>query len=36
MASKQTLFRLFYRIGFTPWDGHPLAQSVRDLVEGTA
>ncbi|GAA4545164.1 class I SAM-dependent methyltransferase [Mycobacterium paraffinicum] len=36
MASKQTLFRIFYRIGFTPWDGHPLAQSVRNLVEGTA
>ena len=35
MASKQTLFRIFYRIGFTPWDGHPLAQSLRDLVEGT-
>ena len=35
MASKQTLFRIFYRIGFTPWDGHPLAQSVRDLIEGT-
>lgn len=35
MASKQTLFRIFYRIGFTPWDGHPLAQSVRELVEGT-
>lgn len=36
MASKQTLFRVFYRFGFTPWDGHPLAQSVRDLVEGTS
>ena len=35
MASKQTLFRIFYRIGFTPWDGHPLAQSVRNLIEGT-
>ena len=35
MASRQTLFRIFYRIGFTPWDGHPLARSVRDLVEGT-
>lgn len=35
MGSKQTLFRVFYRIGFTPWDGHPLAQSVRDLIEGT-
>jgi SAM-dependent methyltransferase len=35
MASKQTLFRIFYRIGFTPWDGHPLAQRLRDLVEGS-
>jgi SAM-dependent methyltransferase len=36
MASKHTLFRIFYRIGFTPWDGHPLAQSLRDLIEGTS
>jgi ubiquinone/menaquinone biosynthesis C-methylase UbiE len=35
MASKHTLYRIFYRIGFTPWDGHPLAQSLRDLIEGT-
>jgi SAM-dependent methyltransferase len=35
MASKQTLFRIFYRIGFTPWDGHPLAQRLRNLVEGS-
>jgi SAM-dependent methyltransferase len=35
MASKHTLFRVFYRLGFTPWDGHPLAQSLRDLIEGT-
>jgi SAM-dependent methyltransferase len=35
MASKHTLFRVFYRIGFTPWDGHPIAQNLRDLVEGT-
>lgn len=35
MASKQTLFRVFYRIGFTPWDGHPLAQRLRNLVEGS-
>ena len=35
MASKHTLFRIFYRLGFTPWDGHPLAQSLRDIVEGT-
>jgi ubiquinone/menaquinone biosynthesis C-methylase UbiE len=30
------LFRVLYRVGFTPWDGHPLAQSLRDLVEGAA
>jgi SAM-dependent methyltransferase len=35
MASKHTLFRIFYRIGFTPWDGHPIAQQLQDLVEGT-
>jgi SAM-dependent methyltransferase len=34
LGSKQTLFRLFYRLGFTPWDNHPLAQSLRNLVEG--
>jgi ubiquinone/menaquinone biosynthesis C-methylase UbiE len=34
MSSKHTLFRIFYRLGFTPWDGHPLAQSLRTLVEG--
>lgn len=33
-GSKQTLFRVFYRLGFTPWDNHPLAQSLRNLVEG--
>ena len=36
MASRHTLFRIFYRLGFTPWDGHPLAQSLRDLIEGTS
>jgi ubiquinone/menaquinone biosynthesis C-methylase UbiE len=25
-----------YRIGFAPWDGHPLAKSLRDLVDGDA
>lgn len=35
MASKHTLFRVFYQIGFTPWDGHPIAQKLRDLVEGS-
>lgn len=34
MASRQLLFKTFYRLGFVPWDGHPLAQSLRDLVEG--
>jgi SAM-dependent methyltransferase len=34
LGSKHTLFRLFYRLGFTPWDGHPLAESLRNLVEG--
>ncbi len=34
LGSKHTLFRLFYRLGFTRWDGHPLAQSLRNLVEG--
>ena len=34
LGSKHTLFQLFYRLGFTPWDGHPLAQSLRNLVEG--
>ncbi len=35
MASRHTLFQVFYRIGFIPWDGHPLAQGLRNLVEGT-
>jgi SAM-dependent methyltransferase len=34
MSSKHTMFRLFYRFGFTPWDGHPLAGSLRNLIEG--
>jgi ubiquinone/menaquinone biosynthesis C-methylase UbiE len=36
MASKHTLFRIFYRIGFTPWDGHPIAENLQDMVEGTS
>jgi SAM-dependent methyltransferase len=35
MASRHTLFRIFYRVGFTPWDGHPLVTSLRELIEGT-
>lgn len=34
MSSKHTMFRLFYRFGYKPWDGHPIAQSLRDLIEG--
>jgi ubiquinone/menaquinone biosynthesis C-methylase UbiE len=34
MASRQRLFRVFYRVGFTPWDGHPLAQGLLELIEG--
>ena len=36
MASKHTLFRIFYRIGFTPWDGHPIAENLQNMVEGTS
>lgn len=35
MASRHTLFRIFYTVGFTPWDGHSLGQALRDVVEGT-
>ena len=34
MSSKHLLFKLMYRLGFTPWDEHPLATSLRTLVEG--
>ena len=34
MPSRQLLFKTFYRLGFVPWDGHPLAQSLRGLIEG--
>jgi SAM-dependent methyltransferase len=33
MTSRHTLFRVFYRLGFTPWDGHPIATSLQSLVE---
>ncbi|WIM85997.1 class I SAM-dependent methyltransferase [Candidatus Mycobacterium wuenschmannii] len=32
MGFKRTLFRLLYRFGFTPWDGHPIAKNLQDLV----
>ena len=34
MSSRQLLFTTFYRLGFAPWDGHPLAKSLTGLVEG--
>jgi SAM-dependent methyltransferase len=34
MASRHLLFRVFYGLGFTPWDGHPLSTMLRELVEG--
>ncbi|AKN16176.1 type 12 methyltransferase [Mycobacterium haemophilum DSM 44634] len=36
MASRHTLFRVFYRLGFTPWDGHAQATSLLELIQGTA
>lgn len=36
MTSRQRLFQTFYRLGFVPWDGHPLAKSLTTLVEGDA
>lgn len=34
MSSRHRTFRWLYRLGFTPWDGHPLANALRSLVEG--
>ena len=34
MSSRQLLFKTLYRLGFTPWDGHPLPTSLKDLIEG--
>src|SRR3954447_6471107 len=34
MSSRQLLFKTFYRLGFVPWDGHPLPTSLSDLIEG--
>ncbi|MGU3500775.1 class I SAM-dependent methyltransferase [Mycobacterium sp. C31M] len=35
MGSRRLLFRTLYRLGFTPWDGHPLADSLTRLVADT-
>jgi SAM-dependent methyltransferase len=34
MSSRQLLFKTFYRLGFVPWDGHPIAGSLKGLIEG--
>lgn len=34
MGGRQLLFKTLYRLGFTPWDGHPIAKSLRNLIEG--
>ena len=34
MSSWRTLFRTLYRLGLTPWDGHPISSSLQALVEG--
>ncbi|MDT5005488.1 MAG: hypothetical protein QOJ24_2664 [Mycobacterium sp.] len=34
MGSRQLLFRTLYRLGLTPWDGHPLPTSLTNLIEG--
>lgn len=34
MSSRRTLFRVLYQLGFTPWDGHPISESLQGLVEG--
>jgi SAM-dependent methyltransferase len=35
VTSRHLLFRVFYLLGFTPWDGHPVASSLRKLIEGS-
>ena len=35
MASRHNLFRVFYGLGFTPWDGHAHSKRLRELIEGT-
>ena len=36
MASRRTLFGIFYAIGFTPWDGHPQSATLQELIEGAS
>jgi methylase of polypeptide subunit release factors len=34
MSSRRRLFQVLYRLGFTPWDGHPMSTTLATLVEG--
>ncbi|MEX2581724.1 MAG: class I SAM-dependent methyltransferase [Gemmatimonadota bacterium] len=34
LSMGRLMFSLMYRIGFTPWDGHPLPARLREWVEG--
>jgi 2-polyprenyl-3-methyl-5-hydroxy-6-metoxy-1,4-benzoquinol methylase len=34
MSSRRRLFQVLYRLGFTPWDGHPMSTTLAALVEG--
>ncbi|MCI4674606.1 class I SAM-dependent methyltransferase [Candidatus Mycolicibacterium alkanivorans] len=36
MSSKRLLFNAMYRLGITPWDEHPLAPRLLELIEGDA
>jgi cyclopropane fatty-acyl-phospholipid synthase-like methyltransferase len=35
MDATRLFFGVMYRIGFTPWDGHPTPARLTELVEGT-
>jgi 2-polyprenyl-3-methyl-5-hydroxy-6-metoxy-1,4-benzoquinol methylase len=34
IRTKPLFFKVAYRIGRTPWDGHPLSSHLQDLIEG--
>lgn len=34
MSIERILMELFYRFGFTPWDGHKEAAKLTELIEG--
>lgn len=32
---KHLQYRTLYRLGFVPWDGHPIGKKLRELIEAT-